>query len=160
MVVLNGTVGGGINLSFDGNVSAQTTTNNVLAVEVSITDNTQLTSSNSNNVDVFLCKGNAANKEIILPTNITLSNYVVNILNTSNTFPLRIRSIENGDEGYKSDLIANIYSWSYPPYDGDGNIILEDSDNTTTQSNFILPPKRAVRLRYILDNDIIYFYEV
>ena len=160
MVVLNGTVGGGINLSFDGNVSAQTTTNNVLSVEVSITDNTQLTSSNSNNVDVFLCKGNAANKEIILPTNITLSNYVVNILNTSTTFPLRIRSIESGDDGYQSDLIANIYSWSYPPYGDDGNIILDDSDNTATQSNFILPPKRAVRLRYILDNDIIYFYEV
>ena len=64
MVVLNIVlfVGAGINLSFDGNVSAQTTTNNVVA-EVYITENTQLTSSNSNNVDVFLCKGNAANAE-------------------------------------------------------------------------------------------------
>ena len=113
MVVLSGTVGAGISLSFDGNVAASTTTNNVVSVEVSVTDNTVLSSSNTNNVDVFLCKGNAANKEIILPINITLSNYVVNILNTSSTFPLRVRSIESGDEGYKSELVANIYSWSY-----------------------------------------------
>ena len=140
MVVLNGTVGAGINLSFDGNVSAQTTTNNVVAVEVSNIENTQLTSSNSNNVDVFLCRGNAANKAIILPTNVTLSNYVINIINTSDQFPLRIRSIENGDDGYDSNLVANIYSWSYPPYDSSGNILLNDddeySDNTKTQSNF------------------------
>ncbi len=164
MVVLSGTTAGGLSLSYDGNVSASTTTNNVLAVSVSITGDTQLVSTNSNNIDVFLCQGNASNQEVILPINNTLSNYVINIINTSDTFPLRIRTIKSGDEGYTAELNSHIYSWSYPPYDNTGNILLDDndeySDNTKTQSNFILPPKRAVRLRYILDNDEIYFYEV
>ena len=158
MVLLSG--GSGINLSYDGNVAVSSVADTVVTVEVSITEDTQLTASNTNNIDVFLCEGNAANKEIILPINITLNNYVINILNTSDQFPLRIKSIESGDNNYSSELVANIYTWSYPPYDSSGDIILEDSDNTTSQSNLILPPKRAIRLRYILNNEIIYFYEV
>ena len=161
MVVLSGSAGAVINLSYDGNVAASTVVNNVVSIEVSFTEDTQLSSTNTNNVDVFMCKGNAANKEVILPTNITLSNYVINIINTSDQFPLRIRSVQNGDDGYDSNLVANIYSWSYPPYDTTGNILLdENDDNTTTLNNFILPPKRAIRLRYILEDDTIYFYEV
>lgn len=161
MVVFNGTTAGGLSLSYDGNNAASTIVNNVVAVEISITGDTQLLSSNTNNVDVFLCPGNSANREIILPINNTLSNYVINIINTSDQFPLRIRTIKNDDEDYTDELESYIYSWSYPPYDISGDIILDDSyNNTTMQNNFILPPRRAVRLRYILDNDKIYFYEV
>ena len=153
-----------ISLSFDGNVSASTTSNNVIVVPISITENTVLTTPNTNNIDVFLCKANVANKEVILPTNITLPNYIINIINTSDTYPLRVRSIKEGDRNYKAKLVSNIYSWSYPSYsiDESGNIILDENDYTERQYNFILPPKRSVRFRYILDEDdnLIYFYEV
>ena len=43
-----------ISLSFDGNVAASTTSNNVIVVPISITENTVLTTPNTNNIDVFL----------------------------------------------------------------------------------------------------------
>ena len=136
-----------INISYDGNTTSSIISNNIISIEVLTTENTQLSSSNLNNIEVFLCEGNSANKEIILPINISLSNYVITIINKSNTFPLRVRSIKFGDIDYNSILDSNIYTSSFSRYD------------LTTQSNFILPPLRSVRLRYILDNNIISFYE-